>query len=545
MIAVSVKPADHEVVQEFFQLFKTPWEFYRVGCQCDVLICSHEQKPAVDAKLVLVYGASRAEFDEEYNLERHALCPNAVLSYAGARIPIYGECATFSNRGACLVTDEITGQPAMSEVCSGTHKSVRIGFDLFYEIRYLLQTGQPAAHAAIPALDLHVSLLRDLILRSSISLVEIPPVPAGFNFIACLTHDIDHFGIRNHKFDHTMLGFLYRAIVGSVAKTCQGRLSLTQLATNWLAAFSLPFIYLGMAKDFWCQLNRYVEMESGAMSTFFVIPAKADTGKDSHGRSPSKRAASYDLAQITPDLHQLQSAGREIGLHGIDAWRDSPKGCNERDSISHITGRKEVGVRMHWLFFNEKSPATLESAGFSYDSTVGYNETVGYRAGTSQVYKPLGLERMLELPMHIMDTALFYPAHMNLSPKQAKAAVAPFLDNAVSRGGVLTVNWHDRSIAPERLWGDFYVNLLDDLKRTGAWFPTASQAVTWFRKRRSASFRNLPREGKQIKVSLPAGHDKLPGLRIRLHQPKAQDESRPAYTEISLNDSEEIVVNSL
>jgi len=33
------------------------------------------------------------------------------------------------------------------------------------------------------------------------------------------------------------------------------------------------------------------------------------------------------------------------------------------------------------------------------------------------------------------------------------------------QGGVLTVNWHDRSIAPERLWDDFYLDLLDDLKR--------------------------------------------------------------------------------
>ena len=33
---------------------------------------------------------------------------------------------------------------------------------------------------------------------------------------------------------------------------------------------------------------------------------------------------------------------------------------------------------------------TLEKAGFSYDSTVGYNETIGYRAGTAQVFKHPG-----------------------------------------------------------------------------------------------------------------------------------------------------------
>ena len=41
---------------------------------------------------------------------------------------------------------------------------------------------------------------------------------------------------------------------------------------------------------------------------------------------------------------------------------------------------------MHWLYFGDDSPKTLEAAGFDYDSTCGYNDAVGYRAGTSQVF---------------------------------------------------------------------------------------------------------------------------------------------------------------
>ena len=29
MIGVVARPEDHDVVREFFELFKTPWEFYR------------------------------------------------------------------------------------------------------------------------------------------------------------------------------------------------------------------------------------------------------------------------------------------------------------------------------------------------------------------------------------------------------------------------------------------------------------------------------------------------------------------------------------
>src|SRR5207247_5194881 len=140
---------------------------------------------------------------------------------------------------------------------------------------------------------------------------------------------------------------------------------------------------------------------------------------------------------------------------------------------------------MHWLYADEHSPATLEKAGFAYDSTSGYNGTVGYRAGTTQVFKPLDAIRLLELPLHVMDTALFYPAHLHCSPAEARQRLRGIIENALRFGGAVTVNWHDRSLAPERLWGGCYVELLDDLKRAGAWFATASQAVAWFVKRRA------------------------------------------------------------
>ena len=133
----------------------------------------------------------------------------------------------------------------------------------------------------------------------------------------------------------------------------------------------------------------------------------------------------------------------------------------------------ELGVRMHWLFFDENSPSVLDRAGFTYDSTVGYRETVGYRAGTTQAYAPPGVTNLLELPLHVMDTALFYPSYLNLGEEEAERVVSRLMDDAERFGGALTINWHDRSIAPERLWDDFYLKLLRELKSRGAWLPTA------------------------------------------------------------------------
>ncbi len=551
MIAVLADDAEHSVVSEFFELFKTPWEFYRNGSQYDVLLCSGGQYRDTSAKLVLIYGAEQNTFDGPKGIEILAQRASTVLSYKGDRIPIFGNCFTFKGAGGHALLDEDTHAPAAVEIVSEGRVLVRVGFDLFHEVRHLLTRGQPPAHAQIPALELHIAMLRDLILGCSIPLVEIPPIPAGSNFIACLTHDVDHVGIRNHKFDHTMFGFLYRATIGSLIGFCTGRRSVRHLAANWMAAFSLPFVYCGLVRDFWNQFDRYIEIEKGLTSTFFVIPKRDDSGRSADGHAPSKRAVRYDAAGIADQIKGLLAARREIGLHGIDAWRDANKAREELEAIRQVTGAAEVGVRMHWLFFDEQSVVTLEQAGFSYDSTVGYNETVGYRAGTSQAYKPLEVERMLELPMHVMDTALFYPAYMNLSPKQASKVVEPLLENASRFGGVLTVNWHDRSIAPERLWDESYVGLLANLKSRGAWFSTAAQAVSWFRQRRSAAIEAVTVEDKtvHVKVSLDQVSDDLPGLRVRVHKPRGrrshssgEEESSVQFTDVNINRSEQVEI---
>ena len=175
---------------------------------------------------------------------------------------------------------------------------------------------------------------------------------------------------------------------------------------------------------------------------------------------------------------------------------------------------------MHWLYFDQNSAAVLDQAGFSYDSTFGYNETVGFRAGTAQAYKPLNASTLLELPLHIMDTALFYPGYLNLREVDAKRKASEIIEDVGRYGGALTINWHDRSIAPERLWGGFYRERIEELKRAGAWMPTAGQAVAWFRKRRSTRLEvtREPGGGIKIKASVDVAPH-LPGLRVRLHKP--------------------------
>lgn len=521
MIGVIAGRAEQDVVREFFELFKTPWEFYRRHRQYDVLICTGEAPFDGTAKLVIVYAGRRTQFDDAQRVatsfQRKRTC---VLRCQGDRLPIYGDTVTFVDCETCLLTDEDSQQSVGYVQQFGAGARARIGYDLFGEIRRLLSEGQPPAYADLPALELHIALLRDLIIGCGVSLVEVPPVPDGHPFIACLTHDVDHPSMRQHQWDHTVLGFLHRAVVGSLRGFIRGRMSLRALVMNWAAALKVPLVYLGFAKDFWRDFaDRYLELEQGAPSTFFVIPFKGCPGMSPEGPAPEFRAARYGAQDIGDIIQQLEAAGCEVGLHGIDAWLDGSRGREELEEIRRLSGRAEIGARIHWLYHDQQSPSALENAGAAYDSTVGYNGAVGYRAGTTQVYRPLTATRLLELPLHVMDTALFYPGHLGLSARQANTLVSRMVSNAVRFGGCLTVNWHDRSLAPERLWDSPYRGLVEDLKGQGAWFATAGQAVAWFRKRRSVVFETQGQDPDAARARVTSEQSNhLPGLRLRAYQ---------------------------
>lgn len=518
MIGVIADLSERAVVREFFELFKTPWELYRSDRQYEVVLSTGDVPIDASAKLFLVYGGRALSFDASSGsgaLRQQS--SGRILIYKKVRIPIYGDSVTFPETNSDLLGDETSGETVAFLRDWDSKPTVRIGYDLFREVAILLTAGQPIANADIPSLDLHICLLRDLIIASGLSLAEIPPVPRGYRFIACLTHDVDHPSIRKHRFDHTMLGFLYRATLGSLFKAAKGRLPIRQMWANWGAALKLPFVYLGLAKDFWKRFDSYPTLE-GVRSSFFFIPVKGYPGRLGAGLAPNRRSSGYSAAEIAGQIQTLQSAGCEIGLHGIDAWLDSSKGKEELNEIRRICGAREIGVRMHWLYFDKHSPAILERAGADYDSTIGYNQTIGYRAGTTQVYKPTEVSRLLELPLHVMDTALFYPTHLDLSPEEARKRVGKIIDNVVRLGGCVTINWHDRSIAPERGWGSFYVELVEELRARGAWFATAAETVAWFRKRRLAAFEEIPCESQVSpgRMTDEAGQSS-PELHFRFH----------------------------
>src|SRR5206468_4986843 len=134
MIGVVANEAEHSTVVEFFELFKTPWEFWRPETRYDVLLCSSSTIPKNDARLVLLYGSQQQAFERGRGIKTQSVHGHDFVSFRGERMPIYGNCLLFEGQGNKVLCHERTNSAAAVSMVSGAEAVVRLGFDLFEEV---------------------------------------------------------------------------------------------------------------------------------------------------------------------------------------------------------------------------------------------------------------------------------------------------------------------------------------------------------------------------------------------------------------------------
>ena len=525
MLGVICSDIEKRIVEEFFELFKIPWEFYRDDGDYDIILSSTNEPVNSSRALLLIYNSALIDVDLRRGISGNTL-DKSSLEFQKNEIPVYGKKLGFEKPS--IESDVTLLADYAYQTSCGNMKVIRIGYDLFKEAEFLMTTGQPPERAMLPSLELHIHLLRGLILSHGLPVIEIPPSPPGSSSITCLTHDVDFIRISDHKFDRTMFGFVYRALIGSVGRFLKGGLKLKKILANWAAVFSIPCVFLGICKDFFNNIDRYLEIEKNLASTFFIIPFKNRPGSAKANRGTVNRSVKYDISGIKTEVDKLVKADCEIGLHGIDAWADKDDGKTELLRIGEFSGRNPTGIRMHWLYFSQESPALLEKAGFLYDSSLGFNDAAGFKCGTAQVFRFSKTQNLSELPLIIQDTALFYPDRMGLDESQAEDVIKNIIQAIEQHGGVITFNWHQRSLGPERMWGEFYEAILDYLKSRDTLFLKAEETVRWFAKRRSTKFENIVTKGNtmNVKIQQPAGNQ-TPGLKLRVRKlPESRDKAR-------------------
>jgi len=157
--------------------------------------------------------------------------------------------------------------------------------------------------------------------------------------------------------------------------------------------------------------------------------------------------ANYTLKHpgVLETMRWLESQGMEIGVHGSYTCLDSSSGFECEVASLRAQGFHPQGGRQHWLRYTlDRLIPALERADVSYDTSLGWSERIGFRAGACFSFPPYNFEQeraasFLEIPMLMMDQALWGEHN---EEQLFEKAVAMFATSRRMGWGGVSLLWH-------------------------------------------------------------------------------------------------------
>jgi hypothetical protein len=213
-------------------------------------------------------------------------------------------------------------------------------------------------------------------------------------------------------------------------------------------------------------------------SSFYVIASHHD---------PHDGAAAEAYSRLRPRLVEtLLEAGGEVGLHGSYTAADDPaRLAAEKQKLEALAG-PITGHRYHYLRADpHRNLAPLVDVGLRYDTTLGFPDALGFRAGIARPFRPWDFERdepleLIEVPLAAMDATLAEERYLGLSAKRAEPQLMQLLDRAAEFGGAFAVLWHPDRFDPATSggWDRLYSRLLAGAQERGGSCVPAAELVS-------------------------------------------------------------------
>lgn len=216
-----------------------------------------------------------------------------------------------------------------------------------------------------------------------------------------------------------------------------------------------------------------IENKYNAKSTFFFLEESAKV----QWWNPT----SYKIAlgryhvnepKVAEMMRYLDANGWEIGLHGSYYSYDNPELLKrEKVAIEDVLGHEIMGIRQHYLNWNEKTWERQKEAGFKYDSTWGFTRAIGYKENKVTPFFPFGDPDFCEIPLVIMDSCFD-------SESERWDKLEQLIAQAENENGILVINFHTNNFDEVEfpMYKRNYVRLIETLQARGAEFLTMKEA---------------------------------------------------------------------
>ena len=164
----------------------------------------------------------------------------------------------------------------------------------------------------------------------------------------------------------------------------------------------------------------------------------------------------FNLDDVEDHLKRLVEGGWEVGLHFV-VEGGQLRGLLriERERLASLLNASIEGVRTHNLAVTRELLRLYDEEGFAYDSSLRMEEE-----SRSTPFKPSFTERLVEVPIGVMDADLF--GRLRLSEDKAFKYVVEKLNEAKHRGErAFTLLFHQESFSMKG--GRVYAKLLEEV----------------------------------------------------------------------------------
>ena len=307
-----------------------------------------------------------------------------------------------------------------------------------------------------------------------------PTWPDGKQFAVCLTHDVD--AVSSYSLRQSLRAIQKQLLHGD---------SAMEKVKAFLRA-GINLAQAGRQKDPLHFYERWlgVEKEFGSHSTFFFWPGWSNVTKHHH------TDCTYELfdsvvfdnqrCNVAEMIREIDRQGWEIGLHpSWYSFDDADELKRQKEFLERALGNEVISIRQHHLHYDIRvTPAAQDEAGFIYDSTLGFNDNIGFRFGTCYPWHLYDLKaekelQLKEIPLIVQDGAMLDQRKgMRLDEDTALQYVDRITETVEKVGGVLTLLWHpDQIINPD--WWNLYRRILKYLQQKDPWFASIREIGKW------------------------------------------------------------------
>lgn len=270
-----------------------------------------------------------------------------------------------------------------------------------------------------------------------------------------LTHDVDDIGIPfklQTALAHTLKRGRPAGTLRDFLSPCSGIEPMELTMVRQLAA---------------------VSKDRGLHSAFFWKAA---------GRTAHDSGYSPEHPKVQRLIEDLRKDGFELGVHpGYETFRNRGKLASEVSVLKRVIGENSPGGRQHYLRWLPDTWLDWEHCGLRYDSSVGFADQFGFRAGTALPYRPWCWEQnreinLVEVPLVLMDcTPVKY---MRLEREEGLERIRALFQRLKETGGVFTLLWHNTPLI-DPAYDGWYEDILDLLGAAKGYQIPQNPAELW------------------------------------------------------------------